>query len=387
MKQLKQKALILTNMIAPYRVPLFNTIFDRENIDLKVIALVEKEKNRKWNFLKEKIKFNYEILTGLHLFFWGAKRETPVHLNKNVISTIKKYNPDVVIVSGYDSFAYWQAFLYCKIYKKKFILWNGTTMFSTGSIKGLRGVLKQIIIRGADKYIAYGTKAKEYLEYFGANPIDIFVTTNTVDMNHFKDNVNLYRNNVSLREKRKKYPEILLLYVGQLITRKGILQVLKALKNLNCKRTGFVVIGSGPEENTLKQFCQENNLKNVYFEGFKQIEELPEYYALADVFILPSLEEVWGLVVNESLASGLYVLSSKYAGASYDLVRSGWNGEVFDANNVQEIVELIKKTIKKLPEIKNRRDEISKRACEEFSIYKSADVFIRCIQNFSKNEK
>lgn len=381
MKQLKQKVLLLTNIIAPYRIPLFNSIADQNVFNFKVIALAEIEKNRDWQINKNKIQFDYDILEGWQKYFLSQKRELTIHFNKGIYKKLKEFNPDIVITSGYDSFAYWQAFLYCKIYKKKFILWNGTTMFSAGSIKGLKGILKRIIIGGADKYIAYGIRAKEYLEYFGANPMDIFVTTNTVDMNHFKDSVNLYRNSVSLREKRKKYPEILLLYVGQLITRKGVLQVLKALKNLNCNKIGFVVIGNGPEENTLKQFCQDNNLKNIYFEGFKQIEELPEYYALADVFILPSLEEVWGLVANESLASGLYVLSSKYAGASYDLVKSGWNGEVFDASNIQEIVELIKKTIDKLPEIKDRRDEISKRACEKCSINKSAGIFIDCIQS------
>jgi len=69
---------------------------------------------------------------------------------------------------------------------------------------------------------------------------------------------------------------------------------------------------------------------------------LVKYYALADILVLPSFEEVWGLVVNEALASGLYVLSSKFAGASYDLIKEGWNGKVFDPHNIDEIIELIK---------------------------------------------
>lgn len=73
-----------------------------------------------------------------------------------------------------------------------------------------------------------------------------------------------------------------------------------------------------------------------------QQEELIKYYALSDIFILPSFEEVWGLVINEALASGLYVLSSKYAGASYDLIKEGWNGEIFNPKNIEEIIGLIK---------------------------------------------
>jgi len=80
-----------------------------------------------------------------------------------VFRILLECKPDVIITSGYDDLAYWQAFLYCEIFRKKFILWDSTTLLSVGSIKGIRGRLKKIIIRGADGYIAYGTKAKEYL--------------------------------------------------------------------------------------------------------------------------------------------------------------------------------------------------------------------------------
>ncbi|MCD6318037.1 hypothetical protein J7M02_03100, partial [Candidatus Aerophobetes bacterium] len=158
----KPKVFFLTNIIPPYRIPLFNYLYHQDDFKFKVIVLAEKEKNREWQIPKDKIKFNYQILPGWHLFIWGKKRERAVHLNRNVLKTLWKYNPSVVITSGYDSLAYWQALLYCKIFGKKFILWNGTTLLSTGSVRGIRGISKRIIVKGSDKYIAYGTKAKEY---------------------------------------------------------------------------------------------------------------------------------------------------------------------------------------------------------------------------------
>ena len=107
-------------------------------------------------------------------------------------------------------------------------------------------------------------------------------------------------------------------------------------------KVGLMIVGSGPEENVLKKFCRENKLQKVFSEEFQQQEMLPKYYALADIFIFPSFEEVWGLVANESLVSGLYVLSSKNAGASYDLIKEGWNGEIFNPKNIEEIILLIK---------------------------------------------
>jgi glycosyltransferase involved in cell wall biosynthesis len=187
-------------------------------------------------------------------------------------------------------------------------------------------------------------------------------------------------NNKDYLAKRKKFPEYLLLYIGQLIKRKGIIQVLKALNYLRDPEIGLIIVGSGPQEKELKKFCKENNLNNIFFKGFQQQEMLPKYYALADIFILPSFEEVWGLVVNEALASGLYVLSSKYAGASYDLIKEGWNGEIFNPNDVTEIVELIKRIKGDIKNLRKQRDSFSQNAFKEFNIESSTQEFVKAIK-------
>jgi glycosyltransferase involved in cell wall biosynthesis len=201
-------------------------------------------------------------------------------------------------------------------------------------------------------------------------------------MEYFSSRVEEYRNKDAFKRERKQYPKYLLLHVGQLIKRKGVLQVLKALECIKDSEIGLLIVGSGQEENSLMDFCREKKLNNIFFEGFHQQDELVKYYALSDIFILSSFEEVWGLVVNEALASGLYVLSSKYAGASYDLIKEGWNGEIFDPDNLEEIVDLIKWTKENIKGIRKRRDDISKYACREFSIERSADDFIRVIKSF-----
>lgn len=376
----KLKVALITNIIPPYRIPLFNWISKNGDFDFKVVALAEIEENREWRFAKEKIRFNHKILPGWHLFFYRKKREISFHFNLGAFNLLKGYNPDIVITSGYNSLAFWQAFLYCKIFRRKYILWNGTTLLSTGSIKGLRGVLKRIIIKGTDKYIAYGTKAKEYLEKFGANQKDIYISTNTVDVRGIQDKVLLYRNSKGFLEERKKYPKILFLYVGQLIKRKGVGQVLSALNILKDPEIGFMIVGSGPEKKNLENFCVRNRLQNVFFEGFHQPEELPKYYVLADIFILPSFKEVWGLVINESLASGLYVLCSKYAGAGYDLI-NGNNGKIFNPYNVNKIVDNIKEIKNKFLQLRANREKISSWSSENLTIAKSGDGFISAIES------
>jgi len=373
------KVALITNIISPYRIPLFNYIYKQSNFDFKVFTLARNEENREWEITKDKIKYDYQILPGWHLFI--RSKEISIHLNRGIFKIFWKYNPDVVITSGYDSLAYWQAFLYCKILGKKFVIWNGSNLLTTKSKDGIQGKLKHIIIKNASGCIAYGTKAKEYLEYFGANPRYICISRNTVDMSYFHNRVFQFCNSVNFKKERQRYPKYLLLYVGRLTRGKDIIQVLKLLNNLSDPEVGFIIVGSGPEEKKLKTYCIQNKIQNVIFEGFRQQDKLYKYYALADIFIFPSFYDIWGLVINEALASGLYTLSSKYAGASYDLIKEGWNGEIFDPNNFEEVINSLKWAKENIKDIRKRRDDISKHACKEFSIEKSAQEFIKAVHS------
>jgi len=376
------KVVLFTNIISPYRIPLFNQLSQGSGFHFKVVALAENEANRKWQIMREQIQFDYQVLPGWHYFIW--RRELSIHLNIGLGHVLYTYNPDIIISSGYNNLAYWQAFFYAKIFRKSFILCNESTLLSTHYISGFIGMLKKFIIRHTNAYIAFGEKSREYLEILGAKRDRIYTGIDTVNMEFFRNRSCNYRKNTDFISERKLFPKLLLLFVGQLIPRKGVIQVLRALSYLCDSEIGLIIVGSGHQERELKKFCQEEKLQNIYFEGFHQQEELPRYYALADIFILPSFEEVWGLVVNEALAealaSGLYVLCSKYAGAAYDLIKEGWNGEIFDPNNIGELVMLIKRTKEQIEEIRKRREAISKHACKEFSIERSVQAFLEAIE-------
>jgi glycosyltransferase involved in cell wall biosynthesis len=370
--------------MSPYRIPLYNYLHGAKDFNFRVIALAEKEANREWQVAKEQITFDYHVLPGLHKFIWS--REIPIHLNWGLWRSLRRYKPDIVITSGYDALAYWEAFLYCKLFKKKYILWNGTTMLSTGKTAGPIGWMKRRIVNGAERYVTYGTKAAEYLVRMGAPEKDIHVGVNTVDMDWFKNRVKEIRSNKGFQQERAGYPRMMILYVGQLIRRKGLFQVLKAIQKLGDSDIGLLIVGSGPQEEELRRFCEDQRLENVYFEGFQQQDALPKYYALADVLVLPSFKEVWGLVVNEALASGLYVSCSNQAGAAYDLIKEGWNGALFDPRNVEELAMLVQQTKVRIEEIRARREAISEHACREFSIERSAKAFLDAIKEVRDNE-
>ncbi|MAG44559.1 hypothetical protein CL633_01590 [bacterium] len=327
---MRQKILLIMNIITPYNIPVYNYLaLKLENFEIYFLAKIES--NRQWRIC-EKINFKYKILRGLN--FYILKKDWGIHINPGLFFKLIKLNPDIVVIGGYDAPSYWLALLYCKIFRKKIVLWSGSTLLSSQYKYGLIGFGKKIFIKSADSYLSYGTKAKEYLEYFGAKPDFIINGYNTVDIKYFQKCVQL-----------KRHANYIMLFVGHLAQHKGIKEALQALKLLKNSPI-FIIIGDGPKKENLKNYCQKHKLDKVHFKGYIQKHEIINYYSKADFLIMPSLREVWGLVINEALASGLFILASKYAGATYDLIKSGENGFIIDPYNIQDIKDKIIKVMK-----------------------------------------
>jgi glycosyltransferase involved in cell wall biosynthesis len=104
----------------------------------------------------------------------------------------------------------------------------------------------------------------------------------------------------------------------------------------------------------------------VIFAGFRQVEELPFFYAGAGAFIHPALAEPWGLVINEAMASGLPILSSNNVGAAEELVQGGVNGFSFDPENVDELAGLMGRVAGMSPEERVAMGEASRRLIAEW---------------------
>ncbi len=371
------RVLIITNIITPYRIPLFNLISQDGRFELLVATLAYAESNRAWKIDTQNLSFFHTVLPGLHGFI--KKADFPFHLNAPVSRLIRQYDPKVVILSGYDNISYWEAMLYCRLMRKRVILWNGTTMLSANVRRGPVALGKRWFVKSANRYVAYGTKAAEYLVSLGANPSLIHTSINTVDMDWFRQQTNTsIQSKVTLYE-RSKYSRLLLLYVGRLTAGKGIWNLIKAIEQLRGMSISLLVVGDGPMKEDIVTYCHVNGLQNISFEGYVQSEGLPKYYAMADALVVPSIREVWGLVVNEALASGLYVLCSNKAAAGYDLIKQGWSGRLFNPLEEQNIISVVGELEANLEDIRARRQSISQNACDTFGIARSAQSFIDAI--------
>src|SRR5262249_29090581 len=155
--------------------------------------------------------------------------------------------------------------------------------------------------------IAVGTRSREYLQSLGAKHGDIFTAYSTVDVEMFQ------RSSQAARGDRERWKSDLgisgkrvIMYCGQLIERKGLRYLIDAFARVweRDEAVAVVLVGYGPLRDALFAQAASRGLTDVHVVGHVELENMPGLYAMADVFVLPSLEETWGLVVNEALACG-----------------------------------------------------------------------------------
>ena len=133
-------------------------------------------------------------------------------------------------------------------------------------------------------------------------------------------------------------------------------------------------------EPELQQTVADRGIQNVYFEGFKQYDELPYYYALADCLVHPARVEVWGLILNEGLAAGNYLISTEDVGAVVDLLDEPTNGLIVETGSSGSLARAIVETASKKAEISSRREQISRRAVEEHSLDVPAEALMVAVK-------
>lgn len=368
------KIFLITNTISPYRIPTFNYLAN--NLEVLFVFLCPMLKDYKMKVLWDKIRFKYQVLPGKEIVVNG---DFTLHISSGFIRTLWKFSPDVIVSLGYAYFETFIGLLYAKLYRKKFVLWSGSTLQSSTSRNAFTILIKKILFRNCDAFLAYGSAAAEYLIFHGAARDKIIVGCNTVDVtqystvwgatseearNKFKTENGLAKHNI--------------LYSGQLLARKNLLVLLKAFKMLARSDWGLVVVGDGPMKDEHMEYYRANGIANVFFKGHQDLEQLTKYYIASDIFVLPSVREVWGLVINEAMASGLPVLCSRNAGAARDLVRDGVNGYVFDPKDAKTLRDKLILLVDDAGKRENMGKE-SMRIISEFTPQKSAADLLKAV--------
>lgn len=323
---MKRRLVIVTEIISPYRIPLFNALAKHPEVDLHVIFLAETDPIlRQWRVYKEEIRFSYQVLPS-----W--RKQVGRHnilLNRGISGALAAAAPEAIVCGGYNYTASWQSLFWARRHNVPFLLWSESNLYEMRRRNGVAEFLKSEFVSRCAGFVVPGTWGREYLRTQNVKDEIIFTAPNAVDNDLFARRAAMARQNPAAVRREFGLPDRYFLFVGRLVREKGAFELLSAYAELDeqvRRQVGLVFVGDGSCREELQQRATSISPGLIKFSGFAQREELAAYYALADMLILPTYSDTWGLVVNEAMACSLPVVLSRAAGCNPDLVKENWNG-------------------------------------------------------------
>ncbi|MEZ4509976.1 MAG: glycosyltransferase family 4 protein, partial [Eubacteriales bacterium] len=317
------------NIPSPYRIDFFNAL--GKYVDLTVIFEAKKARGLTFNYNLDQIQ-NFKII----FLSDGHMDEKKVDLK--ILPYLRRGVYDKIIVTNYG-FATEAAGIFALKIKKipyEMELDGGVLRRENPLIHRL----KRMLVRGATRYWSTGEQTDAFFRHFGI-PDERIVRYpfTSVPERNVVSHVPTREEKQALRKKLDIPYANMVLGVGQMIYRKGFDLLIQVADRMPAS-TGIYIVGGEPPEAWLK-FVEERNLRNVHFVAFKGEAQLNEYYRAADVFVLPTREDIWGLVVNEAMANALPVVTTDACGAGVEMIRDGENGFLIPSDSSELLAERI----------------------------------------------
>ncbi len=285
--------------------------------------------------------YRHEILPALgrrdHLSFWRP-------FNYGLARRLCRETFDVLWVHGYNRWFHWLAMAWAKIRGLKVLVRDEATLISASrqKLKRLAKRLFFLVLRNlVDGFLAIGTLNAQSYRFYGVAPERIFAVPYAVANGFFQDKARAAaRDRERLRGEMGLVPgRPIILFASKLSAIKRGADLLEAYIQMSPDQVQephpyLVFIGDGDQRPSLERRAGAMPWSSIKFLGFKNQTELPGYYDLCDVLVLPSIFEPWGLVINEVMNAGRAVVVSDQVGCGPDLVRPGANGAVFPAGDI-----------------------------------------------------
>jgi glycosyltransferase involved in cell wall biosynthesis len=343
----KRRLLILSEIISPYRIPVFNALARHRALDLHVVFLAETDPQlRQWRIYRQEIQFSHEVLPSWRLRVASQN----ILLNWGVAASLSKFAPDSIICGGYNYYASWEALSWARRRHATFVLWSESNIQDARRGRTWTKKLKSNFLARCDGFVVPGKSARDYLLAQGMNADRIATAPNAVDNAWFAAQAETIRARASEFRRNLGLPERYILFVGRLVEAKGVFDLLDAYGRLEDSirsEVGLVFAGDGDCRAALEYTAAALRPGKIIFMGFTHREDLAGFYALAEALFLPTHSDPWGLVVNEAMACGLPVVVTSVAGCAADLVEDGWNGYVVPPANPEALTIAMERLVRR----------------------------------------
>jgi glycosyltransferase involved in cell wall biosynthesis len=313
------KFALITEIPAPYRIPLFNALAER--VDLRVLFLAASDPRRSfYGRHEDEWRFEHEVLPGRSL----RPRGRWLVLTRGLGDRLRRFAPDAIGVGGWNQPAFLRALAYAKTRRMPILSWVESTARDERGGRVPIELAKRALVRSYDGFFVPGQASFEYVRSFGVDADRIAVAPNAIDASVFDG------------PREAEDDTVRFLYVGRLDPEKGLDVLLRAFEHV---RGELVLVGSGSAERELRARAGER----VRFTGALPRDEVAAWYRRADAFVLPSRSEPWGMVLNEAATAGLPLVATEGVGAARELIEDGVNGFRVPVGDERALAEALRR--------------------------------------------
>lgn len=337
------KILFLTNIPSPYMVGYLNELGKYSELMVVFEKAFDETRPKTWKNLLFNANFKYYILDGksVNKRIYGDKMDSAPDdkaISFEVIKFLKNKN-DFIIVANPCTPTGIIAITYMKMKKIRYSIQSEGGYPGNG--KGIKERVKFFLMNKAEYYFSTCDMDDKYFMQYGADPKRIrrypFASIYEKDLPKgmiCEKEKKAYRDMLNIKEDK------IVLCVGRSVYVKGFDILLRSVKNMDSDVGVYFVGGECTDE--YKSIIQELKLKNIYFVDNVIYDELKRYYYAADVFVLPTRSDTWGLVINEAMTYGLPVVTTDKCVAGNALIENGVNGYIVNVEDYDTLSEKIK---------------------------------------------
>jgi len=324
------KILFITNLPSPYRVDFFNEL--GKHCDLTVIyeRHSASDRDKKW--------VNYNNGEYKEIYLKNIKIGSDKSFGIDLIRYLKKKYFDKVIFCGFSSPAIMIGILYCRLYHIKYYIESDGGLFKQENY--IKKRIKRFFLDNCEGVLTTCNEDIKSFHFLGVDlhkikkyPFSSVKDEDIVSRILTRDEKKCIRKKLGISEDK------VLICVGQYIKRKGFDLLIKAANRI--PDVGIYLIGGRPTDEYLS-LKETSGADNIHFVDFLTKNELMEYYDAGDIFVLPTREDIWGLVINEAMARALPVITTDMCNAGLELISQGENGYIICSDDVDSLAESVK---------------------------------------------
>jgi glycosyltransferase involved in cell wall biosynthesis len=341
----RRRIVIVASHVIQYQDPFFRLLAADPEVDLTVLyCSTVGARTYRDEDMGTALKWDVEILSGyrhtfLHNLVHDSNRGWTRHINPGIVPALLRGHYEIVIfMLGWGSISALLGTLTCRLAGIPFFLYGDSSFppAETTMRQRLRARLLRFLFRNTSGFMVSGALNADYYRHYGADPDHFFLLPWAVDNERFATASRFAPGErEEMRERFGVRPEqTLFVFSAKLVERKDPMTLLRAYEQMHDReRAALLFLGDGVLREPLEAYARDYALGAAHFAGFVNQSELPKYYGMSDVFVLPSTYEPRGAVINEAMACGLPVIVTDHCGSIGDIVLEGENAFIYPAGD------------------------------------------------------